>query len=160
MRVKEAKVHNRHKVFIRQLCFPLSARQLVKLNRDFLIVWKAEEILQAECDRNRIRRFTAGYSGHFSCSRPSSHAESEYADLNSASSSFLYKTILSVLAPTYLREIPESLSVCSCGDGPSVKPIIRRLSYLSAPLGKQGKSSGGQRDKCPFFTPSALLCTV
>lgn len=105
------------------------------------------------------------FSSVFPWSRSGSQAEFKYTDLNSVGKLPVQNYPIFFSTPSYLRESLSSCRYiprwsCSRGDGPSVKPIIHGLSYLCAPLGKQGKSSGGQRDKCPFFTPSALLCSV
>lgn len=45
-------------------------------------VWKVEEIMQKEYERDHDSRLTAVYLG-CSCSSPSAHEEFKYTDLNS-----------------------------------------------------------------------------
>lgn len=92
---------------------------------------------------------------------PSSHADFKSIDLNSVSCVHVQKVSHLTILSDRIPPLPSASHCDSAAVAAGrVRPIIHRRSYLSAPLGKQGKSSGGWRDKCPFFTQECItpLC--
>lgn len=140
------------------MCFHVFLFLFVPSTKIISPIVKVEERLQIEFTRNHDGQFTAVHLGYFLQNpSPSSHREFKYIDLNSVCCVHVQKVFhLTILSDS----IPPLPSASHCDSAARVRPIIHRRSYLSAPLGKQGKSSGGWRDKCPFFTQECItpLC--